>query len=196
MVVPPKRAPTRMTVDEFLVWNAADASGRRWQLIEGEPVLMAPAPEPHGEIQAEIGRVLRNHLVERKSPCRVLPAPGIVPMVRANENFRIPDLGVTRAPVSREIRVPDSILLIEILSPSNESETRSSVWTYTTIPSVQEVLIVHSTRIEAELLRRGEDGTWPHQATIIRSNETLNLASVDFNMPLSALYRTSGLRPE
>jgi Uma2 family endonuclease len=130
-----------MTVDEFLVWDPDDMTGRRWQLMDGEPVLMAPAAEPHGAIQAELARLLANHLAERASPCRVIAAPGIVPRVRANENFRVPDLGVTCAPPSREVMISEPVLLIEILSPSNEPETRANVWTYTTIPSVQEILL-------------------------------------------------------
>jgi len=144
MVALQKRIPARMTVDEFLVWDADDATGRRWQLMDGEPVLMAPAAEPHGAIQAELGRLLGNDLAERGSPCRVLTAPGIVPRVRANENFRVPDLGVTCAPPSRKVVVQEPVLLIEILSPSDEPETRANVWTYTTIQSVQEILLVRS----------------------------------------------------
>ena len=196
MVALRKRAPARMTVDEFLVWDAEDASGRRWQLIDGEPVLMAPAAQPHGALQAELARLLGNHLAGHGSPCRVITAPSVVPRVRANENCRVPDLGVTCAPPSREVMVEYSVLLIEILSPSNESETRANVWAYTTIPSVREILIVRSTRMEAELLRKGDDGTWPKQATIVRSDESLSLTSVEFSVPLSAVYRTSGLRAE
>ena len=59
--------------------------------------------------------------------------------------------------------VPDPVLLIEILSPSNEAQTRANIWAYTTIPSVREILAVHSTRIEAELLRRNPDGSWPEE---------------------------------
>jgi hypothetical protein len=47
-----------MTVEEFLVWDAGDATGRRWQLVDGEPVLMAPAADVHGRIQAELIRLL------------------------------------------------------------------------------------------------------------------------------------------
>lgn len=50
MVAMRNRLPTRMTVDEFLVWDADDVTGRRWQLIDGEPVLMAPAADVHGSI--------------------------------------------------------------------------------------------------------------------------------------------------
>lgn len=193
MVALQKRIPARMTVDEFLVWDADDLTGRRWQLMDGEPVLMAPAAAPRGAIQAELARLLANHLAERGSPCRVIAAPGIVPRVRANENFRVPDLGVTCAPPSREVMVLKPVLLIEILSPSKEPETRANVWTYTTIPSVQEILLVRSTRVEAEVLRRGRDGTWPEQPAIIHPTDVLELTSLDFTASLASLYRTTGL---
>jgi Uma2 family endonuclease len=193
MVAMRKRHPTRMTVDEFLVWDSDDVTGRRWQLIDGEPVLMAPAADVHGTIQAELVRLLGNHLLAVGSRCRVVDAPGIVPRVRANENFRVPDLGVTCAPPSGEVMVPEPILLIEILSPSNEAKTRANIWAYTTIPTVQEILAVRSTRMEVELLRRGGDGNWPASPTIVRAPEMLALASIGFETPVADLYRTAGL---
>jgi Putative restriction endonuclease len=38
--------------------------------------------------------------------------------------------------------------------------TWENVWSYCTIPSVQEIAIVHSARVLAEMLRRGPDGHW------------------------------------
>jgi Uma2 family endonuclease len=188
-----KRLPTRMTVDEFLVWDSDDATGRRWQLIDGEPVLMAPAADVHGSIQAELARLLGNHLLAVGSPCRVVDAPGIIPRIRANENFRVPDLGVTCAPPSGEVMVPEPILLIEILSPSDEAKTRSNIWAYTTMPSVQEILAVRSTRMEVELLRRGTDRNWPDSHAIVRPPDLLELTSIGFQTPVADLYRTAGL---
>ncbi len=188
-----KRLPTRMTVDEFLVWDADDVTGRRWQLIDGEPVLMAPAADIHGTIQAELIRLLGNHLVAVGSRCRVVDAPGIVPRIRANENFRVPDLGVTCAPPSGEVMVPEPLLLIEILSPGNEAKTRANIWTYTTIPSVREILAVRSTRMEIELLIRGADDTWPASPVVVRPPAVLALTSIGFAAPVADLYRTAGL---
>ena len=88
--------------------------------------------------------------------------------------------------------VPDPVLLIEILSPSNEAQTRANIWAYTTIPSVQEILAVHSTRIEAELLRRGGDGNWPEAPEIVTGSDTLRLASIGF---ATALVHSTGPRP-
>jgi Uma2 family endonuclease len=188
-----KYAPARMTLPEFLSWDAADPSGVPWQLIDGEPTAMAPGSETYAALQAEIGALLRNHLIEQGGPCRLLSQPGIVPRVRANRNFRIPDLGVTCAPPSQGLMVPDPILLIEILSPSNEAQTRANIWAYTTIPSVQEILAVHSTRIEAELLRRGADGNWPEEPVTLAGADLLRLSSIGFASPLAALYRTTAL---
>lgn len=53
--------------------------------------------------------------------------PGIVPRVRANRNYRVADLGVTCAPPSDAPMVAEPILLIEILLPSNEADTRANI---------------------------------------------------------------------
>jgi hypothetical protein len=58
-------------------------------------------------------------------------------------------------------QAPTRMTLTEFLSPGNGAQTRANIWAYTTIPSVREILAVNSTRIEAELLRRNADGTWP-----------------------------------
>ena len=182
-----------MTLPEFLSWNPPDLSGARWQLADGEPVAMAPGTETHAAIFGEIARLLGNHLADTGSPCRLLIEPGIVPRVRANRNFRIPDLGVTCSPPAQGLMVPDPVLLIEILSPSNEAQTRANIWTYTTIPSVREILAVHSTRIEAELLVRTADGNWPEEPETIKAADTLTLASIGFAVPLAMFYRTTAL---
>jgi Uma2 family endonuclease len=188
-----KRPPSRMTVDEFLAWDSGDYSGRRWQLVDGEPVAMAPASDNHAMIQAELARLLGNHLVESRRPCRVGTEPGVVPHVRANENWRIPDLGVTCAPPKGGVEMQAPVLLVEILSPNNYAETRANVWTYTTLPSMQDILVVNSVRIEAELLRRRDDGTWPEKPEAIPADGTVEFASIGFTVPLAALYRTTSL---
>lgn len=182
------RKPTAsetMTVAEFLAWNPGD--GRLWQLVDGEPVAMAPASQTHGAIQNELGRLLGNHLAELGSRCRVVTTPGVVPRVGANENVRVPDLGVTCTPPSLDHMMPNPVLLVEVLSPSNVAETRANIWSYTTIPSVREILLVHSARV-------GADGEWPEGPTTLGPDDTLMLGSVEgFSTPLVALYRTTPL---
>lgn len=129
-----------------------------------------------------------NHLAEHRPGCRVLSNPGVVLRVNSENNFRIPDLGVTCTPISRgAIAVAEPILLIEILSPVNLVATWTNVWAYTNIPSVQEILVIRTASIGVQLLRRAPDGNWLDIPVGIESGE-LELQSVGFHMPVAALY--------
>ena len=183
--------PPLMTVAEFLAWDAPN--GVRWQLVDGEAIAMAPPSRSHGAIQNELGRLIGNHLAARAMPCSVITTPGIVPRVRAGENFRIPDLAVTCTGYqAEEYDVSDPVLIAEILSPSNKAETWRNVWAFTTIPALREILILGSTAMRAELLRRDAEGAWPAMATVIEAGD-LHLDSIGLTVPLAALYRTTRL---
>lgn len=190
MTVMSRPVASHMTRDEFAVWDAP--TRLRWQLVDGEPVEMAPASRFHGAIQAELARLIGNHLAGRGEG-QVLAAPGVVPRVRAEQNFRIPDLGVTFEALGPASFIESPVLLAEILSPSNEMDTRMNVRAYTTLPSVQDILLLRSSRIEAELLRRNADGTWPADPVLLRAEAFLTLGSIGFTTPLTAVYRTTGL---
>jgi Uma2 family endonuclease len=186
MVALRNRPPAHMTLTAFLSWDHADPVSGSWQLIDGEPVAMAPGSETHAALQGEIGALLRNHLLSSGSQRRLLSQPGIVPRVRANRNFRIADLAVTCAPPALGLMVPDPILL-EMLSQGNEAQTRANIWAYTTIPTVREIVAVHSTRIEAEFLCRGADQSWPEEPVILTGSDTLNYRALvsPSNLPRS-----------
>jgi Uma2 family endonuclease len=162
-------------------------------LIDGEPVAMAPGNDTHGSLQAEIARLLGNYLIAQASGYRVLIKPGVVPRVRANDNLRVPDLGITCAPTTFEQLMPEPVLLIDIVSDADEAETWAKTWAFSTIPSVTEILVFHSTRIEAELLCRQPDGSWPKDPQRIAADGILTLRSIGYSVLLAALYRTTTL---
>src|SRR5271165_390766 len=185
------KVPVRMSVDEFLNWDSGDFL--TYELVDGEPRAMAPTNRTHGMLQNELGSLIRNHLRATDRPCDIVTAPGVIPHLFAAHNMRVPDLGVTCTPYETEqAALPEPVLLVEILSPSNQAKTWANVWTYTSIPSVQEILVLHTNRIEAELLRRSADGTWPER-TMINSDGELVLDSIGFRVPLAALYARTRL---
>ena len=189
-----KRVPAVMDAAEFLAWDAP--GNGRWQLIDGQPQAMAPASETHNIIQGELGALIRNHLVAMGRRCTLVPKAGIVPHVRSDSNVRIPDLAVTCARSRQESQsTSDPVLLVEILSPSNRSETWTNVWTYTTIPTVQEILVLHSTAVRAEMLRRDTDGKWPERPEVLEDG-TLEVQSIGLQLPLTASYAGSRFDPE
>jgi Uma2 family endonuclease len=178
----------------FFAWTPPTAEA--WQLVDGEPQAMAPASRTHGAIQAEIGWLIANALNERGSPCTVITAPGVIPRAQSETNVRIPDLAVTCLPYDEEEQALTSpVLVIEILSPGNQAETYANVWAYTTIPSVQEILVLNTAKIGAELLRRAKDGNWPPQPLAIETSD-LTLESIGLSIPLAAAYRTARLAPK
>jgi Uma2 family endonuclease len=175
-----------MTVAEFLDWPG-DRSGRKFELADGEARAMAPASATHGRIQATVARLLGNHLAG--TGCSAVIEPGVVPRVRAEANMRVPDVAVTcEADASGVHAMAEPILIVEVLSPSNEPETRENVWAYATIPTVREILLIRSTSLAAELIRREPDGTWPATAISICEHDWLSLESLGFSCALMALY--------
>jgi Uma2 family endonuclease len=193
MVALPKLAPSRMTVSEFLAWRGEDPH-LKFELINGEPRAMAPASGTHGTMQITIGSLLRAHLREHRPGCRIVGEAGIVPRLRAATNMRIPDLAVTCTPnEAGERAVPNPIVIIEILSPSNEAETRENVWAYASIPSVQAILLVRSTEIAAELLVRDTDGDWPAQPLSLGPGHSIALDSIGYAAALSDFYEDTHL---
>ena len=182
------RPPTRMTVEDFLAW-ADDVQGA-WQLEDGEPVAMAAPSDMHGTIQSTLGALLFIHLRANRPHCRVVTTPGVVPRVRETTNVRVPDLVVACRPASPEERLMrDPILVAEILSTSNERETWSNVWTYCSIPSVQDILVLRSMAVGAELLSRLPGGDWPGGfTTLVGRDAELHLPSIDVRLRLGDLY--------
>lgn len=185
------KMPVWLTVDEFLAWEPGD--GRRWQLVNGEPQAMAPGEPTHAFLQAELAALIRSHLLQQGSPCRVAVEPGIVPLALSSRNLRVPDTAVTCTPGDgdEDATLSEPVLVVEILSPSNRSDC-GNVLTYPTIPTVQEVPVVHSTRICADLLRRGPGGVWPANPSAVESGN-LVLDSIGFQTPLADIYRTTRL---
>jgi Uma2 family endonuclease len=92
----------------------------------------------------------------------------------------IPSRPSCATPNDRDERaLTDPVLIVEILSPSNQAATWTNVWAYTTIPSVQEILVLRSDRIAASLLRRQPDTTWPDRPIDITEGP-LTLDSITF----------------
>jgi len=177
--------PTPMTIEAFLAWDAPP--GVPWQLVDGGPVAMAPASPIHGAIE-------RTGSAPRQPPrCAGQPVshrrePRHPPGPRRGSQYAYPRPGVTCSPlVPGEPALPNPVLLVEVLSPGNSRETWTDVWAYTTIPTVQEVLVVRSDVIGAQLLRRAPDGTWPAVPAIV-DPAALELQNIGFRIELKALY--------
>ncbi|MDZ4843849.1 MAG: Uma2 family endonuclease [Hyphomicrobium aestuarii] len=188
-----RKLPPMMTVDDFLCWEG-DGTDTRYELVDGVLRAMSPATNTHGRLIMNLGGRIHTHLDASTTRCSVVSAPGIRPLVRADWNFRIPDLGVTcEADRRGERYLSEPVLLIEVLSPSNEPDTYENIRAYATLPTVKELVVVHSTRMQVEHLRRGEDGTWPANPTMIGAGGSIHFSCIDLTVPIESVYRRTHL---
>jgi Uma2 family endonuclease len=180
-----RKTPPTIDLAEFLAWDAPPHS--RWQLVDGVPRAVAPASVPHNIILGTLGARIWFHLNERDSPCIVVPNFGVVPRARSRDNYREPDLAVACSGIETDdFALSEPVLLVEILSPSNQAETWTNIWAYLPISSLREVLVLRSTSVGAEVLRRAPDGTWPDRPLTVTEG-VLELESIGFQVELATL---------
>ena len=173
-----------MTLAEFLRWE--DGTDTRYELLGGCPVAMAPPAIAHGILALRLGARIDAALRSR-SPCFGQSEAGIARQDR-NDTCYIADLAVTCTPPERgQQLLQDPLLIVEILSPGTALYDRQTkVSDYRRIPSVQEILLIDSTSIFAEVLRR-EGDRW--MTEILRGPQaTLSLASIGLTAAISELY--------
>jgi Uma2 family endonuclease len=177
-------AVKRMTLAEFLRWE--DGTDTRYQLLAGVPVAMAPPAIAHGILALRLGARVDAALRSR-SPCFGQSEAGIARPDR-DDTCYIADLAVscTRAERGQQL-VQDPLLIVEILSPGTALYDRQTkVADYRRIPSVKEILLIDSTSVFAEVLRR-EGDRWITE--IVRGPQaTLSLASIGLTAAMSDLY--------
>lgn len=181
----------RLTVEEFFEWSSATPG--RWQLRDGEPEMMNPPAILHGAMQAELGRLLGDHLRVAGDRCRVFTGAGVIPRARSDHNFLVPDLAIACGPIGNDRNLAEPLVVIELLSPSNERRTRANVWGFLSIPSVREILLISTTSVAAEVLRRLPDGSWPERPILLGAEAALEIEAVGFRCALRELYRGSVL---
>ena len=176
------------TAQEFLEWPG-DGGANRYQLIDGEVRAMSPSTVFHSRIQARLASAIDQRLSALDGGCQVLTEAAVQPRMQSEFNVRVPDLVVTCAAlVAGQIVIEDPILLIEILSPSNRAKTWTNVWAYTTIPSVREIVVVHSTRVEVQILRPSTDRIWPDAPETILKGGHLRFTSIGFEGSIETIY--------
>jgi Uma2 family endonuclease len=173
-----------MTVDEFLRWE--DGTDTRYELVGGFVVAMAPPMPAHGRLVARLGGAI-DAALRARPPCWVQSDAGLVRPDR-NDTCYVADLAVTCEELQADDRlISDPLLIVEVLSPSTSAfDRQSKVADYRRIASVQEILLLDSQSIFAEILRR-EGDRWITE--IVQGlAATLSLGFVPLSISMAELY--------
>ena len=172
-----------MTLDEFLRWD--DGSDTRYELIGGFPVAMAPPAAAHRILAMRLGSRIDAGLASRR-PCNAQADAGVIRPDRADTYFEADIAATCEHHEFGQQAIREPFLIVEILSPSSERhDRRLKLPVYRQIESVQEILLIASDALYAELHRRS-GAQWITE--ILRGEAVLNLASVPIEIRFSELY--------
>jgi Uma2 family endonuclease len=149
----------RMTVAEFFDWEPGD--DRRYELVDGVPVMMTGARNRHGDIVVNAIRSFGNKL--DGSRCRPFMADTAV--LIPNGNVRRPDAGVVCGHRNDNAMYADAPrLVVEVLSPSTrEFDMFGKCDEYKTIESLTHIVLVEPNQPQVMHFWRAEDRSWRHQ---------------------------------
>ncbi|NJO56528.1 MAG: Uma2 family endonuclease [Rhodospirillales bacterium] len=177
-----------MTVEAFLDWPG-DGTGRKFELVDGVPRAMAPASMDHGVIRGNVVTAFNNHFRGADMRCRAATEGPVVPPFKSRINAWAPDVVVTCTPPSTSRVADEPLLIVKLLSPSNEDETWACIRALAGLRSLQEIVAVWSTRVEAEVYRRTPAGDWPTEPETIGPGGIVHLASIGLHLPIAEVYR-------
>lgn len=173
-----------MTLDEFLCWD--DGTETHYELIGGFPVAMSPLAEAHRMLAVRLVSRIDAALARRR-PCNAQIDAGVIRADRADTYFESDIAATCEGNELGRQAIRDPFLIIEVLSPSTERhDRRVKLPAYRLIPTVQEIVLIASDGVYAELHRRS-GAQWITE--ILRGDQaTLALNSVGIEIPLSELY--------
>ncbi len=180
---------------DYLVNEAASAT--KHEYVAGEVFAMAGASKRHSTLALNAAIALRQGL--RVQPCAVFMAEMEVRVHADSASYLAyyyPDIVATSDPADLSPDAPKDFLqapklVIEVLSDSTEPvDRREKLLSYRRLPSLIEYVLVDQNKAWVEVFRRTPAG-WTQD--IYEAGETVQLASVDVQMPMTEPYADTAI---
>jgi Uma2 family endonuclease len=148
---------------------------------------MAPPAAAHRMLAMRLGSRIDSAL-EKRRPCNAQGDAGVVRPERIDTYFEADIAATCERHEFGQQALKEPFLIIEILSPSTERhDRRVKLPAYRQIETVEEVVLIASDDIYAEVHRRAGGAQWITE--ILRGGDVvLSLASVPIEIRLSDLY--------
>jgi Uma2 family endonuclease len=180
---------TEMTVAEFIAFADTEPL-RRYELLLGIPVAMAPASLRHSAICFNVEAALRKQIKDRG--CQAYRDVGVASSEDA-AFLAQPDVAVRCGPIDDRRRwISDPTVVVEVLSPSTMSYDRGlKMDSYLEdFPSIRHVLLVYQTERRIELWSREASQGWPEQNPVIYQEraDILPLPALGVTLALAEVY--------
>lgn len=144
-----------MSLEEFLEWEGAEPT--KHEFVDGRTYAMAGASRAHATIALNLAALVRPAI--RGTGCQAYLADmKVIPPTR--RSVRYPDLVLTCDPrdLSDEQITRFPKLIVEVLSQGTAASDRGEKFEeYRRIPTLEEYVLIDSTQVAVEIMRRGND---------------------------------------
>ncbi len=179
----------RFSPEEYFAWEEQQLE--KHEYLGGEVYSMTGGTVDHSRIALKFGALLDNHL--SGGACQTANSDCRVNIVESN-NYTYPDVSVTcddrDKTTTKYITYP--CLIIEVLSSSTEAYDRGSKFRmYRQNPILQDYVLVSSEKIEIDLYRKTESGSW--EIINYQAGDTIELKSVNLTFPIERIYEEISL---
>lgn len=180
----------------FAVENVRDA---RYEFWDGEIVCMSGGSPEHGILGSRMHYRLAAHVELRQGDCiaftgdQAIETPQLPP-------YRYPDASVVcDEPIYRDHRGTSALVnprvIVEVLSPRTEAmDLNDKRDAYQAIASLREYVVVAQDAPKVMIWRRVSEDRWELE-TLEGLDQTLRMPSIDFELPLTDLFRSVRFPP-
>lgn len=172
-----------MSLEEFLEWEATEPT--KHEFVDGRTNAMAGASRAHGTIALNLAALVRPAI--RGTGCQAYLADmKVIPPAR--RSVRYPDLVLTCDPrdLSDEQITRFPKLIVEVLSRGTAATDRGAKFEeYRRIPTLEEYVLIDSTQVAVEIMRRGND-LWTFRE--YGPGDRFRLESVPLDIAVNDLY--------
>lgn len=173
----------RMTVSQFLMW--AEAQPGRYELVDGEPIRMAPEPARHNKVKYLVCRALDDAIASASLSCEVF-TDGMTVEIDEHRCYE-PDASV-QCGITQDLDsmvLPAPLIVVEVASPSSEKlDAGVKLLDYFKAPSIQHYLILNPER--RAVIHHQRDGDTIR--TMLVTSGDLRLDPPGLVMPIAGLW--------
>lgn len=149
------------TYEDYCQWEG------RWELIEGIPYAMCPAPIPrHQWVSSNIKAEIRNAI--KKSKCNKCKVYDFIDIKVAEDTILQPDAVVVCKEINKPFLDFPATIVVEILSPSTAMKDRNNKFYIYQAQKIPYYIIIDIDENEVEIYHLQEDGKY--QLEIIGSS--------------------------
>lgn len=178
------KKPTReQEVEQDYLNYYAKCVDPKYQLIDGQIVLMAPPNRNHTKIVSNFDVKISNHLKKIGRKCDVLPEKGAILIPNSDNNHYQPDLLVECEPIDNVFSY-NPILIVEVLSKDRNKDLKEKFEVYKTYDSLLEYVVVEQYIMRITVYRKSEN--W--QAVDYTQWDTILLESIGLEINVEEFY--------